>query len=109
MFDLRNVKNMVATPSIIRILTCQPKATVFRITFFSENYLPSDSHTNTVPLGPTCQSIQILTHGAIFFFWLKHFFRIDLYFLYNVLEFICYMSLGEMNYSEMFQMVLKYC
>ena len=33
---------------------------------FSGNYLPSDSHTNTVDLGPTCRATQNATSGAIF-------------------------------------------
>ena len=33
---------------------------------FYGNYLPTDSNTNTVNLGPTCRSTQNPTRGAIF-------------------------------------------
>ena len=48
-------------PSILTLLIINCSEFIFY-----GNYLPSDSHTNTVNLRQTCQPTQNAMHGAIF-------------------------------------------
>ena len=55
-FGEYNLLASISTPLLINCLEFILKG----------NYLPSDSHTNTVNLGSTCHSTQNAARGAIF-------------------------------------------